>query len=93
MKIYFGKANPEEFSDLYEHNGNYFFYELELDQEEGTFKLSDTCNRSLPFDLKDVVPLINALSYVRDYSKAKSTADIYVDEALNKLSRMYGFVS
>ena len=93
MKIYFGKADPKEFNELFEHNGAYFMYELEVNPEDESFKIQDTCGRYVPFDLSDVVPLVNALSYVRDYTKAKSMAQDYVDGVLNKLSRMYGLES
>jgi hypothetical protein len=87
MKIYFGRAE-ENTEDLYESNNKKYYYELETD-DEGNFRISDTCERYVPFDRENIDSLINVLSYVRDYSRTKRVTSTYLDKALNNLASMY----
>jgi len=91
MKIYFGRA-PEsdtDLPDLFEHEGKKFYYEVELSEDYGEFSIKDTAGRYVPFELSDANSLINVISYVRDYSRARKGMHHYFNSALDNLARLY----
>jgi hypothetical protein len=78
MKITFGRVHPDhEYSESFEgidNKGNtgQFYYKLEINDEGngfGTFTITDTCDRYMPFDfdqLDELSELINKLKTYRD---------------------------
>jgi len=78
MKIYFGNANEDIFSDgLFELNGDQFYYGVEHGTGPGGLdevRLFDGCNRYLPVHVEAIPELIAALQEVQMIQEAVSRA-------------------
>lgn len=78
MKIYFGNANEDIFSDgLFELNGDQFYYGVEHGTGPGGLdevRLFDGCNRYLPVHVEAIPELIAALQEVQTIQEAVSRA-------------------
>lgn len=81
MKITFGKI-PEEFKNQdkaftgTDSDGNpaEFYYTLDIKEESnniGMFKISDTCNRYMPFDFEQLDELYEVINLLKTYRDDK----------------------
>lgn len=52
--------------------GILYNYEVELDLEDQTVRITDGCNRTIPFDLSDLSSLILVLSKINRYVQTRS---------------------
>jgi hypothetical protein len=93
VNIYFGKADPEHESieELFEHNGNYYYFKLEMHDEQ--FVLRDTCNRYVPFEYEAAVELGKAVHYVYEHQYLHNTAEKWIQRGLQNLTKMYGLAA
>ncbi len=74
MKYYFGKVDEDNLDGSeFEHNGNFYYYMLELDEDVITIK--DTCNHYMPIDLDAVATLAQIFQNVTVYERAKKSFD------------------
>ena len=91
MKIYFGRVfeTDTDTKDLFEHNGKFFYYELDFNEDFGEFSIKDTAGRYVPFEASDANSLINIVSYVRDHARASKGMHHYFNSALDNLARLY----
>lgn len=95
MKLYFGKADAntseEDKRDLFYHNGNYFYFLLEVEEDDPEdIVIRDTCNRSIPLPVEDINNLVRALSYTSDYLRTKKYAQQNQEYLFSRLARVYG---
>lgn len=89
MNIYFGKAEKDESTqDLFEHEGEYFYYKISLEQDQ--FVIHDTCNRYVPLDYTAAKPLFQAIKYMYQTESAKRSAEAWLAKSLGALEKMYG---
>lgn len=73
MKYFIGKVPEQDLevfgtSDLFEHEGSYFYNKIEFGSNPGgveDFVISDTCGRSIPLSTEQIDVLIGALVDMR----------------------------
>lgn len=88
MEFYFGKVDLEEFKDvekseLFSHDGNYFWNKMVIDSEGICFY--DTCDRHMPFDRTALKELEVAVYIAREYDLADQDAQRAKGARLAKL--------
>ena len=90
VNIYFGKADPSQeiTTDLFQHNGNYYYFKLELEKDQ--FVIRDTCNRYVPFELDTAKEMVRAVTYVHERNELSKSADSWLDKNLRSLGKYYG---
>jgi hypothetical protein len=85
MKIYFGDANEDIFSDgLFECNSSQFYYGVEHGTGPGGMdevRMFDGCNRYLPIHMEAVPELIAALQEVLKTNEAVKRAQEMTERA------------
>jgi len=96
MKIYFGNANEDTFTDgLFEVNDNQYYYGVDHGTNPGGMDevhIFDGCNRYLPIHVEAIPELIAALQEIQKIGdavkyaqemaeRAESNAKAYVTEA------------
>jgi hypothetical protein len=78
MKIYFGDANDDTFSDgLFEVNDNQYYYGVEHGTGPGgmeEFRIFDGCNRNVPLHIEAIPELIAALQEIQRIGDAVKKA-------------------
>jgi hypothetical protein len=88
MKIYFGDANEDLFSDgLFELNGNQYYYGVEHGTNAGGLDevvLFDGCKRKVPFHIEAIPELIAALQEVQKIGEAVKRAAELTERAESK---------
>ena len=94
MKIYFGDANDDTFSDgTFEINDNQFYYGVEHGTNPGGLEevsIFDGCKRVLPINIEAIPELIAALQEVQKVNKAVLEASRLTDHAESDIE---GFVT
>ena len=94
MKIYFGDANEDLFSDgVFECNGNAFYYGVEHGTNAGgvdEVSIFDGCNRTLPVHVEAIPELIAALQEIQKVSEAAKEATRLLDRSESNIK---GFVT
>jgi hypothetical protein len=94
MKIYFGDANDDMFSDgVFECNGNAYYYGVEHGTNPGGLdevQIFDGCKRKLPIHIEAIPELIAALQEVHNVAKATKEANRLVERSESKIK---GYVS
>lgn len=85
MKIYFGNANEDLFSDgLFEFNGSQYYYGAEYGTNAGGLdevRIFDGCKRYLPIHVQAIPELIAALQEVQMVQEALDRARDLTDRA------------
>ena len=86
MKIYFGNANDDTFSDdgLFEHSDSQFYYGVEHGTGPGgmdEIRLFDGCNRYLPIHVEAIPELIAALQEIQRIGEAARRAQEMTERA------------
>lgn len=85
MKIYFGDANEDTFTDgLFEVNENQYYYGVEHGTGPGGLdevRMFDGCNRYLPIHIEAIPELIAALQQVQSVGEALKRAQEMIDRA------------
>lgn len=88
MKIYFGNANEDLFSDgLFTHNNSQFYYGVEHGTNAGGLDevvIFDGCKRKLPIHTEAIPELIAALQEVQKVGEAVKRAAELKDRAESK---------
>jgi len=85
MKIYFGNANEDTFTDgLFEVNDNQYYYGVEHGTGPGGLdevRMFDGCNRYLPIHMEAIPELIAALQEVQKITEAIKHAQEMTERA------------
>ena len=85
MKIYFGNANDDTFSDgLFEVNDNQYYYGVEHGTNPGgldEFSIFDGCKRVLPINIEAIPELIAALQEIQKIQQAVKQAQEMTERA------------
>ena len=85
MKIYFGNANDDTFSDgLFEVNDNQYYYGVEHGTNPGgldEFSIFDGCKRVLPINTEAIPELIAALQEIQKIQQAVKQAQEMTERA------------
>jgi len=73
--FYFGEVDPDygDTSDTFQHNGKYWYYRVDVDTEDDSFNICDTCDRMVPFALSDIEGLkkiVDAMVDAQQYETA-----------------------
>lgn len=91
MKLVFGPV-PTEYvehgdgNDFKGLNDKPYYYELSVSEEgkgEGTFCITDTCGRFLPFDFSNLDDLVLVLCKLKAYRDDKNAFEAYWDNVWN----------
>ena len=79
MKIFFSEANPIQYPDLDTstlfrdpETRQYYFYMIETD-DDGCFRLHDSCNRMVPFDVESIESLCEATYALQEITNLCAT--------------------
>lgn len=92
MIIYFAKAEPTDDIDsstLFEYNGQYYYYQLELNEDSGEFTIYDTCNRIMPFDAGQISSLLKTVSFTCEYLVAVKENETDLHDRIQELEDYY----
>jgi hypothetical protein len=85
MKIYFGNANEDTFSDgLFELSENQFYYGVEHGTNSGgmdEIRIFDGCKREVPIHIGAIPELIAALQEVQKIGEAVKRAEELTERA------------
>lgn len=86
MKIYFGDANDDTFSDdgLFEVNDNRYYYGVEHGTGPGgmeEIRIFDGCKRNVPLHIEAIPELIAALQEVQKIGEAVKRANELTERA------------
>jgi hypothetical protein len=91
MKIFFGEAHPAQYEDISAESlfrdpvtRQYYFYKIEED-EDGCFRIFDTCNRMIPFDEWQVEALTEAMYILREARYTRAAVQDHIDKEIDKL--------
>jgi hypothetical protein len=85
MKIYFGNANEDSFTDgTFEVNDNQYYYGVEHGTNPGGLdevRIFDGCKRSIPINIEAIPELIAALQEVQKIGEAIKHAQEMTERA------------
>lgn len=88
MKILFGEVTGsyldsllEDASTMYEQDGSYFDFELEMNPE--CFTIRDTCGRSIPIGIAEFADFIKAVKIANNYAKALNKHAVAVEAVMD----------
>jgi hypothetical protein len=89
MKIYFGDANDDMFSDgVFECNSNQFYYGVEHGTNSGGLDevvIFDGCKRKVPLHIEAIPELIAALQEVQKVNEAAKEAERLTERSESKI--------
>jgi hypothetical protein len=89
MKIYFGDANEDLFTDgLFTCNDNQFYYGVEHGTNSGGVDevvIFDGCKRKVPVHIEAIPELIAALNEIQKVSEAAKEATRLLDRSESKI--------
>lgn len=94
MQTYFGKINIHQYPDIdfdecFFHNGNYYWYKLEIEDDQ--FKVYDTCDRMVPFDFESADEFATMGFVVSKYYGAQREATELFDKRMDQLQQVLDF--
>ena len=76
-------------TETFEEDGKHYLYSLEI-TEEGIV-ISDTCNRTMPFDKADMKELGTAIFAANTVFTAEAEAEALFAKRLNELDQLLNF--
>lgn len=91
MKIFFGKADLEQYPDMDSstlfrdaETREHFFYMIATD-EDGCVRLHDTCNRMIPFDSSCIEALSEAVYCLSEIENTKASLKEELADAMEAI--------
>lgn len=92
MKFYFSKIQePNEFEGLFEDNGNFYFYQVDIDNDGIT--ISDSLGRSIPIDKSEVRDLSKAFFIAEKAFEDQAEVSALVSKRTDELEQLIQFLA